>query len=158
MLQVAEDALGTVSDILIRMRELAVQANNGTTASIDTITVENGKSLTKVLAVGNSKVSTSKNADQAIKRVDRALDRLNSMRGKLGSVQNRLAYTISNLSTQFEASATTDSRIRDTDIVSETASLTHNRILQSMSIAALAQMNAQPAAALRLLSPSINRP
>jgi flagellin len=191
-----------VSDLLIRMRELAVQANSGfvspidrktinteyrslideinrigestefngiglldgstktiqlqvgigTTAGVDTITVENDRSLVQTLAVKNSKVTTTKNANKAIKRVDRALDRLNSMRGRFGSVQNRLASTISNLSNQFEAASAAESRIRDVDVAKETAELTKNRILQSMSLSVIAQMNAQPEALLRLFN------
>ena len=191
-----------MSDLLIRMRELAVQANSGfvspidrktinteyrslideinrigestefngiglldgstktiqlqvgigTTAGVDTITVENDRSLVQTLAVKNSKVTTTKNANKAIKRVDRALDRLNSMRGRFGSVQNRLASTISNLSNQFEAASAAESRIRDVDVAKETAELTKNRILQSMSLSVIAQMNAQPEALLRLFN------
>ena len=204
MLNVAEGALGTVSDLLIRMRELAVQANSGfvsptdrktinteysslvdeinrigestefngiglldgstnsiqlqvgigTAAGVDTITVENNRSLRSTLAVHNSKVTTTKNANKAIKRVDRALDRLNSMRGRFGSVQNRLASTISNLSSQFEAASAAESRIRDVDVAKETAELTKNRILQAGSLSVIAQMNAQPEALLQLLTPS----
>lgn len=201
MMQVADGALGTVTDSLIRMRELAIHANNGTVSVIDrkslnteyqslkdeieritesteyngigllngsrqtinlqigtgtqegldTITVDVGRSLTQILALGNSHVKTPKNIVKAVKRVDRALERLSSLRGNYGSVQNRLASTIRTLSNQFETASAAESRIRDVDIAKETAQLTRNQILQSMTVSVLAQMHAQPAALLRLL-------
>lgn len=201
MLEVAEGALGSVADLLVRMRELAVQANGGTVSAtdrktldleyrslvdeitrigasthfngialldgssetidfqvgigtetgIDTITIESDRSLVQVLAVGNSKVNTDKNANKAIKRVDRALERLGSLRGRFGSVQNRLASTIRGLSSQFEAAAAAESRIRDVDVAQEMAELTRNRILRDAALSIVAQQNAQPAAVLRLL-------
>lgn len=202
MLDVAERALGSVSDLLIRMRELAVQANGGTVstidrktldgeyrglideiarigestrfngialldgsaetidfqigtgtaAGVDTITIESGRSLMQTLAVHNSKVTTTKNANKAIKRVDRALERLGSMRGRFGSVQNRLASTIRGLSSQFESASAAESRIRDADVATELAEWTRSRILQSAALSIVAQQNVQPTAALRLLA------
>lgn len=201
MVRVVDGALGTVSDLLIRMRELAVQANNSTVGAtdrktldtefqslkneieritesteyngiglldgsqrlidlqigagaqegIDTVTVDVGRSLMVTLALGNSRINTSKNAIKSIKRLDRALDRLNSQRGRMGSVQSRLASTVRTLSNQFESTAAAESRIRDVDVAKETAELTRTKIRHSLDVAILAQMPPQPAALLPLL-------
>jgi len=62
----------------------------------------------------------------------------------LGSTINNLAITVENLSSA-------ESRIRDVDVAYETAQLTRNSILQQASISVLAQANALPQSALRLL-------
>ncbi|MBM3974347.1 MAG: flagellin FliC, partial [Planctomycetes bacterium] len=72
-------------------------------------------------------------------------------RGTLGAVQNRLGSTINNLAITTENLASAESRIRDVDVAYETALLTRNSILQQASISVLAQANAQPQSALRLL-------
>ncbi|MHC4515680.1 MAG: flagellin, partial [Planctomycetota bacterium] len=60
--------------------------------------------------------------------------------------------TIRNLGIQVENLSAADSRIRDVDIALETAALTRNSILQEAALSILAQANAQPTAALALLS------
>ncbi|MFT7534207.1 MAG: flagellin-like hook-associated protein FlgL [Hyphomicrobiaceae bacterium] len=85
-------------------------------------------------------------------------------------MQNRPVSTISNLSNQFEPVSAAESRSRDLDIDKETAELTRaqrqlfldvkridarqtrNRILQSVSLSVIAQMNAEPEALLQLFA------
>jgi len=46
---------------------------------------------------------------------------------------------------------TADSRIRDTDVAAETVAMTRLQILQQAGVAILAQANASPQSALKLL-------
>ncbi|MGK0350913.1 MAG: flagellin-like hook-associated protein FlgL [Planctomycetota bacterium] len=69
----------------VTTKTIQLQVGAGTTIGTDTITIENSRTLESTLAVQNSKVATSKNANKAIKRVDRALFRLNSVRVQSGA-------------------------------------------------------------------------
>ena len=90
-------------------------------------------------------------AGSMLTKIDGALSRLNGYRSKLGSVQNRLERAISNLDADIENSVASNSRIRDVDFASETASFTRSQILIQSGTAILAQANSSPQAALSLL-------
>jgi len=59
---------------------------------------------------------------------------------------------VNNLATAEENLSAANSRIRDTDIASATASLATNNILLNASTSVLQQANSNPAQALKLLS------
>ncbi|MFI5205464.1 MAG: flagellin, partial [Candidatus Paceibacterales bacterium] len=67
-------------------------------------------------------------------------------------LQNRLVSTSQNLSISEENISAANSRIRDTDIANASAEATRNNVLLQAGTAALAQANATPALALKLLS------
>lgn len=90
-------------------------------------------------------------ATSMLGKIDGALSRLNAYRSKLGSVQNRLERSISNLDADIENATAANSRIRDVDFASETASFTRSQILIQSGTAILAQANSSPQAALSLL-------
>ena len=73
------------------------------------------------------------------------------MRSNLGAFQNRIELTINNLQVSRENLAASESRIRDADIASETASLTRSQILVQAGTAVLTQANISPQSALNLL-------
>jgi flagellin len=62
-----------------------------------------------------------------------------------------MAVTISNLATSHENLSAANSRIRDVDVASETATMTKMQILSQAGMAVLAQANQLPQAALSLL-------
>ena len=109
---------------------------------------EVGSSIMKLNDVA---VNTDVLAQGALSRVDDALSRLNAYRSKLGGTQNRLERAISNLDSDIENSVASNSRIRDVDFASETASFTRSQILIQSGTAILAQANSSPQAALSLL-------
>jgi len=96
-------------------------------------------------------VNTVSGATSMLAKIDSALSTLNGYRSKLGSVQNRLERSISNLDADIENSVASNSRIRDVDLASETASFTRSQILIQSGTAILAQANSSPQAALSLL-------
>lgn len=104
-------------------------------------------------ALGIATVSTmNKESSQAnLKMVDDALNALNSNRANLGATQNRLQSTINNISIYKENLEAARSRIRDTDMASETSELTKQNILTQAGISVLSQANQNPQAALKLL-------
>ena len=127
------------------------QVGFGTTTGIDTMTVTLSASLSTSLSLSSLDIGSGGTFSTAISTIDSAINAVSSMRGTLGAVQNRLGSTINNLAIQVENLSSAESRIRDVDVAYETAQLTRNSILQQASISMLAQANAQPQSALRLI-------
>lgn len=204
MLQTADSALQTVSDTLVRMRELAVQsASDGLTdterAHVNAEFTKLGSEITRIsnsteyngqklldgtagtsgtltfqvgtrnnsdnritiamadsdataLGVNSSAVDTLSNAQSAIDSIDTALGTLNTRRATLGSTINQLGKAIDNLGSTVENLSVADGNIRDVDVASESANLSRGQTLQQAGVAMLAQANAAPQQALRLLS------
>ena len=128
------------------------QVGFGTTAGIDTMSVSLSPALSTTLSLDTLDIGSVGNTTTAMNNIDAAINTVSGLRGRLGAVQNRLGSTIRNLAIQSENLSAAESRIRDVDVAFETAALTRNSILQQASIAILAQTNAQPQAALSLLT------
>jgi len=103
------------------------------------------------LKISAQNLQTATSAQKAIGVFDAAVKQLSTARAKLGAVQNRMAVTVSNLSVSHENLSAANSRIRDVDVASETASLTKSQILSQAGLAVLAQANQLPQSALSLL-------
>ncbi|MGZ3651697.1 MAG: flagellin, partial [Bdellovibrionota bacterium] len=87
----------------------------------------------------------------AMASIDEAINKVNSNRSELGALQNRLHSTSNTLGISVENLSDARSRIMDTDIAAETSNMAKNTILQNAGIAVLAQANAAPNAAMKLL-------
>lgn len=204
LVQVAEGGLQEISSILIRLRELAVQAAsdtvgpterkflnteyealiseidrianatefnkipllNGTGSvfdiqvgtrnnpNIDRITFFDGSSAdvsAVALGVNLTSVADKASAQNSLAAIDSAIISVSSIRADFGAMQNRLQSIINNLAISIENMSAANSRIRDTDVASETAELTKNNILMQAGTAVLAQANQSIASALSLL-------
>lgn len=204
LVQVAEGSLNEVSNMLIRLRELGVQASsdtigdterkfldveyqqlksevqritdstsyngydllNGTGGVIDVqVGVRNNPFLDRIsfnasaanatleaLGVTAESVATKEAAQMSLSRVDDAMTSVNAIRANFGALQNRLYSTAQNLLVAEENYSAANSRIRDTDIASETAEMTRNNILLQAGISVLQQANNSQQMALKLLS------
>ncbi len=117
----------------------------------DTITIVENDVTTTALGIGALAADTAGGADAALAAIDDAINDVNEARGNLGAVQNRLSSAYRSIQNTRESLAAAESRIRDVDVANETADLTRNSILQQASVSVLAQANAQPQLALRLL-------
>jgi len=203
MIQTAEGGLNEISSIIIRLRELSVQAASDTVGStergfsdiefqqlkeevdrisrsaefngiqlldgsggmlefqvgihndplLDRLRYDGSKSNTTLASLGLSveSVATKEGAQMSLQRLDDALVQVNSVRSELGATQNRLSSTVNNLAVSDENLSAAKSRIRDVDVAAETADLAKNNILVSAGTSVLAQANAAPNAALKLL-------
>lgn len=202
MAQTAEGALGEVHDILGRMRELAVQASNGSLVSTDrgflqtefaSLQAEitriqgsakfNGRALVGSQAVsitlqvgldntasdqiavtlgglslgtiaGSSTLlsgTTQSNAAGALATIDSAISNVSTARAGFGAAMNRLEVAQSSIQTMRLNITAANSRIRDVDVASETASLSRNQVLTQAGISVLAQANQLPQLAFGLL-------
>lgn len=129
--------------------ELASSAGQITAAGSNA--TEFGATTSSFASVATLDLSTSANAQIAMKTLDAALNAINSSRGDLGAIQNRFSSTISNLQTTSENLSASRSRIQDADFASESANLTRGQILQQAGVAILAQANSLPNNVLSLL-------
>lgn len=106
---------------------------------------ESGSSLS------NIDITTVDGANAAVLAIDNAVNTVSGIRAELGAVQNRFQNTISNLEVSGENLSAANSRIRDADFATETASLSRSQVLQQAGISVLAQANARPQQVLSLL-------
>ncbi|MDT3428009.1 flagellin [Paenibacillus forsythiae] len=177
--QTAEGALNEVSAMLVRMKELNVQTENGTyqtsdqaniTSELDQLqsqvndilsnTKFNGVNITSAIDITTNdnagKISITALSFTSLSAtthaaVSTAITSVSTARGTLGAFQNRLEYTSNNLGTTVENLTASESRIRDTDMAKEMVNLTKNNILLQASQAMLSQANSQPQGVLQLL-------
>ena len=103
------------------------------------------------LEVGETNVLTKVDAQENLSKIDTAINKINEGRAGLGAMQNRLQSTMNNLSIKTENLSAANSRIRDTDIASESAKLARANILTAASSSVLAQANASGNQALKLI-------
>ncbi len=203
VVQTAEAAMGEIGDILIRMRELTVQAASDSitdtergyldtefqdlASEVDRITstskfggnvlldgtfatdgldfqvgTENGAAFRITVTIedvstsglgfaGTEAVDTKANSQATMATLDTALDNLNTARASMGAKGNRLQVAQSSVESMRENLSAANSRVRDADIASETSAFSRNQVLMQAGVSMLAQANAQPQLALRLL-------
>lgn len=207
LLQTTEGYLSEVTDVLQRIRELAVQGANGVYSDEDRslINIEvgqlvseidrissvaqfNGMSLltgrfaedgmqfqiganmdqrveVKIDAINASVLGLkgSQNGDAAISvesqdtsniaigTIDEALKTVNSQRANIGAYQNRFETAKKGIDIAAENLTASDSRIRDADMAEAVTEYARDSILNQVSVAMLAQANANSANVLALL-------
>lgn len=95
--------------------------------------------------------STSDNALAALSTIDSAIGNVSTARSTFGSAMNRLEVAQSSIQTMRLNLSSANSRIRDVDVASETASLSRNQVLTQAGISVLAQANQLPQLAFGLL-------
>jgi flagellin len=110
-----------------------------------------GSSAPAYSIIDTTTVGAQSAARAALDAVNTAIGSLSRNRGALGVAESRLSVTINNLQVSRENFTAAESRIRDVDVASEAAELARINILQQAGAAILAQANAQPQLALRLL-------
>lgn len=101
-------------------------------------------------ATGSS-VTTAANAATALTNVKAAITQLASDRSTVGASNARLKYTSEQLGVLSDNLAASNSRIKDTDVADESTQYARYNILVQAGTAMLAQANASPQSALRLL-------
>jgi len=109
------------------------------------------KATTADLNIDDFDFSDKNSARKALETLEDSQRTVNGYRATLGALQNRLISTTENLGTAVENFSSANSRIRDTDVAQSSADLARNNILQQASVSVLAQANAAPASALKLI-------
>lgn len=98
-----------------------------------------------------SDVTTATNAATALTNVKAAIEQLATDRATVASGNVRLSYTADQLSVLNDNLAASNSRIKDVDVAQESTQFARYNILVQAGTAMLAQANASPQSALRLL-------
>lgn len=208
LVQIAEGALAETSNILIRLRELAVQAASDTigpterkflnvefeqlTSEIDRIanstefnrvpllngtgavfdiqigtrndpisdrlTFDASSADVNVAALGLNLASVADkiSSQNSLASIDQAIISVSGIRADFGALQNRLQSTVNNIQVSVENLSAANSRVRDTDVASETAELTKQNILMTAGTSVLAQANSSTKNALNLIQAVAN--
>lgn len=203
LLQTAEGALNEITNIVIRMKELGVQASSDTNGDkersyldneyqslkmelnrISATTLFNGRPLLqggdqadiaiqvgpnnsdekdRVLVASNFNITlealglesfditTAETARATLEPMELALDTISKVRGAIGAGESRLQSTVNNLGVYEESITGAFSQIRDADMALETSNYAKQNILSQAGVAVLAQANAAPQLALKLL-------
>jgi flagellin len=99
-----------------------------------------------------STVDTSANAATALTNVKAAIDQLGTDRATIGASISRLSATGDQLGVLKDNLTAANSRIKDVDVAEESTQFARYNILVQAGTAMLAQANATPQSALRLLS------
>jgi flagellin len=117
----------------------------------DRIILSVADSDSTALGLNDDVLTSQTGAQAAINALDTAIQSVATSRGTLGTTQNRLTVTLTNLANMHENLSAANSRIKDVDVASESASMTRNQILQQAGVAVLAQANSLPQSALSLI-------
>lgn len=130
---------------------LSVTIDSDATAfSMSNVNLSTGDIAT---AIGSGiNISTTSAAATALSNVKDAISELATNRSTVGSNISRLTYTSEQLSVLRDNLAAANSRIKDVDVADESTQFARYNILVQAGTAMLAQANAVPSAALRLLS------
>lgn len=127
--------------------KVQIGANEGQTFDISI-----GAINTTSLEIDDAYVTTMDNSQKAITKFDQALEKVNGSRATIGAQINRLEYTMQNLATTRQNLTAAESRIRDLDVASESATFARNQVLVNSAVAMVAQANALPQTFLKLIS------
>ncbi len=111
-----------------------------------------GTTSTGWTTIASIDISTGDKGRQFLNDIDVSLTAVSARRSLIGAVQNALDSAINNLQLSSENFVSSESRIRDLDMASETATLTKGQILQQSSVSVLSQANQAPSLVLSLLS------
>ena len=135
-------------DLFTSNQTIEVQAGleDGSTVAIDLTQLSTLGQVLQILSL-----SGPLGPDIPSSLVTSAIDTISDVRGELGASTNVLQSALASTLSAREQLASSESRIRDLDVASETANLTRASILQQASTAVLAQANANPTLALQLL-------
>ncbi len=132
-------------------KEFQVGLNNDATNDRITYKPSTVSVKTEDLGVSGLSVSSKEDAQNNLEAIDAAMTKVSGGRAELGALQNRLQSTINNLEISNENMSAANSRIKDTDVASESANLAKANILTNSATSVLAQANNSNQAALRLI-------
>jgi flagellin len=129
------------------------QVDIGNDDFIDRIGFDASEQNATVSALGLDSLdfTAKEGAQEALEVLDGSQQVVNGFRANLGAIQNRLISTTENIGTAVENLSAANSRMRDADVAASTAELTRNQIMLQATTGVLAQANAAPQQALRLL-------
>jgi flagellin len=133
--------------------QVSVQVGPNNIDNIDRITLRTDLEFnTRTLGISGLDISDTDAAREALDTLNVSLQRIARARGSLGASEAALNSTIANLRQYHETLSGAFSQIRDADLAEETAEQVKFGMLTQAGVAVLAQANASPNIALKLLS------
>jgi flagellin len=120
-------------------------------ANSDQITIAGSIMTSSGLGINNLTVNTAAKAQSALTALDSAISLKDTARAKFGYKMNRLQSTAEVLNIAAENLSNAQSRVSDVDVATEMANMTKNQVLAQAGVSMLAQANAMPQMALKLL-------
>jgi flagellin len=103
------------------------------------------------LGVNTVSMTLQADAQTALGLIDTALEAVSTARSTFGAAGNRLASVIQTIQQASESLSDANSRIRDVDVAEETSKMARTQVMMQAGISVLAQANAAPQVALKLL-------
>jgi flagellin len=150
--------LGSYIDNISTKEFNGVSLFNGSTLSVTIDSEGNTFGMTGVDLASNTyanatsaDVSTTADAQGALTKVELAIDQLATDRATVGANSSRLSFTTSQLSVLSQNLQAANSNITDVDVAQESTNYAKYSIPVQSGTAMLAQANALPQAALKLL-------
>lgn len=140
--------LGSTSSEITNGGQINIQLG-GTTDAVLSMYIP--KIDTESLKIDYVNASTQQGATDAIDQFDYAIEKVSSARATLGAYENRLDYSADSLNVAFEATQTSLSRIRDTDMAKEMTNYTKDNVIYQAATSILAQANQRPQIILQLI-------
>lgn len=95
---------------------------------------------------------TKMGAQQSLNAIDKMMGQIGASRAQLGSMENRINSVVQNLQVSRENIASSNSKIRDTDVAKEAALKLKAQVAQGASLAMLKISNESPGSILKLVS------
>ncbi|MCM0606160.1 MAG: flagellin FliC [Xanthomonadaceae bacterium] len=131
--------------------EFQVGLNNNPMEDRIVFNTSDGKVTLDAFGLGDISTASKESSRDGLDKLDAAISQLNGNRSTLGALQNRLTSTVNNMQIYTENLSAANSRIRDTDMATESSELVRNNILTQANISVLGQANMNPQAALKLI-------
>lgn len=131
---------GSGADVVLHISDNTTVFQTGTSEGED-VMISIGDMGVHALGLDRINVMSREKSSFSISVIDDAIDRVSMQQAKLGAAQNRLEHHIGNLTDETEALVGANSRIRDTEYMSELLEFTKNKILMDSNAAMLAQAN-----------------
>jgi len=138
--------------------QTGADAGQNITVSFANVEIESTNSDTRVQALDtaldnfDTGTASRAEAEAIITAVDHSIEYISETRATYGASQNRLESAVANLKQSAENLSAAESRVRDTDVAAESANMAKAAVLQQAAVSVLAQANAQPQLALKLLA------
>ena len=173
-IQTTEGYLNETTNIMQRMRELAIQSANGIYSDSDRalIQVEVNQLVEEVDRIASQaefnkmnmltgrfasegqtpiSISSVETANQSLGRIDEGIQMVVAQRAELGAVQNRMESMVKSLMIATENTIASESVIRDADMAQEMVAYTREQILQQTGAAMLANANMRTQSIMRII-------
>jgi flagellin len=131
---------------------ITLQVGLNNTSSDQIAVTLGGVSLATI--TGNSTLisgSTASGALASLATIDTAITSVSTARATFGAAMNRLEVAQASIGTMRLNLSSANSRIRDVDVATETATLSRNQVLSQAGVSVLAQANQLPTLALNLM-------